>query len=103
MSKLSRALLNSVICAVGGVAVVVITAVLTGALAMVTQATSSVPGIFTATGGRTNGLASLDFQPHALGMLLVVLGFAAAGALLGWHRPTRGPAPRPGNPGASAS
>ena len=102
MSKPSRALLSALVSAVGGTAVVAIAAVVTGALAMVTRATTSLPGIFTATGGETNGLASLSFQPHAFGMLLVVLVFAVVGAFLGWHHLGQGPQRDRGNPPAQA-
>jgi thiamine transporter ThiT len=73
MTTATRVVVQAVLGAMLGVAVVFIVCVTTGAVALASGGTAQLPGLFSAHAGEENEAVALSFVPNATGMLVVVV------------------------------
>ena len=72
MNKTSRLIAAAIGGLGAGFAIAFILCVATSVVAISTDATATLPGVFTATAGSENGALALEFKPSFLGIAAVV-------------------------------
>ncbi|MUN64765.1 hypothetical protein GMA12_16730 [Kocuria sediminis] len=72
MKKTSAVMGAALTGVVGGVAVAFLLCVATAAVALANGSSASLPGLFSAWAGTENGAFAVEFQPNAIGLLVVV-------------------------------
>lgn len=65
--------------ALGGAALIAIICLLGVTFSWIAGRPVWLPGLFSANPGQLGGIASVDFMPRSLGMLMVISGFAGFG------------------------
>ncbi|WP_423181854.1 hypothetical protein [Arthrobacter sp. NyZ413] len=67
---------------VAGLACAFILCVVIGVIALSTDSSATLPGVFSATAGRQNGALALEFQPNFPGLAAVICLTALANVLV---------------------
>lgn len=85
MNRSYRIMVAGVTSAICAACAVFLACVAAGGLALI-SGSASLPGIFTASSGQLKGIPYLDFQPHAVGIVAVIVTAALLGTLLAGRR-----------------